>query len=114
VVVENFPRFAALLSGSDEIHVTADSVSMLAEAILTGKPVGMIKIARTMKGWVSYAARRLGLPQRADLAKFWDFLSANKLVGTVEAPVASNVSDSVSIAAAAVRGVLERLPTGKR
>jgi hypothetical protein len=114
VVAENFPRFAALLAGSDEIYVTADSVSMLAEAILTGKPVGMIKIARTMKGWVSYAARRLGLPQRADLAKFWDFLSANKLVGTVEAPVASNVSDSVSIAAAAVRGVLERLPTGKR
>src|SRR5206468_1553774 len=93
VVVNDFPRFAALLVSCDEIYVTADSVSMLAEAILTGKPVGMIGIARTLKGKISHAARRLGAPHRVDLAKFWDFLTANKLVGTVEHPVAAKISD---------------------
>jgi mitochondrial fission protein ELM1 len=113
-VVEDFPRFAALLAGSDEIYVTADSVSMLSEAILTGKPVGMIKIARTMKGRLSHVAHRLGLPLRADLAKFWAFLSANNLVGTVDSPVASDVNDSVLTAAAAVRSILDRVPAGTR
>lgn len=113
-VVEDFPRFAALLAQSDEIHVTADSVSMLSEAILTGKPVGMIEISRTVKGQVSRAARRLGLPARADLAKFWRFLLGNKLVGNVESPVASQVADSVKPAAKAVRDVLNRAPVGDR
>ena len=107
-VVGDFPRFGALLARSDEIYVTADSVSMLSEAILTGKPVGMIEISRTLKGSISNAARRLGIPSRADLSRFWRFLKANNLIGTVEAPVASSVEDTVSIAADAVRRVVER------
>ena len=59
-VVEDFPRFAALLARSDEIYVTADSVSMLSEAILTGKPVGMIEIARTMRGRLSHCGPPAG------------------------------------------------------
>src|SRR6185503_2682454 len=38
--VGNSPRFAVLLAECDEFYVTADSVSMLAETMLTGKPVG--------------------------------------------------------------------------
>jgi hypothetical protein len=113
-VVENFPRFAAVLARSDEIYVTADSVSMLSEAILTGKPVGMIAISRTVKGWLSQAARRMGLPSRADLARFWRFLTVNNLVGSVESPVASKVDDTAAAAASAVRNVLDRAPTGRR
>jgi len=41
-LVESFPRFAVLLARCDEFYVTAESVSMLSEAVLTGKPVGMI------------------------------------------------------------------------
>ena len=44
-LANDFPRFPALLAWSDEIYVTADSVSMLAEAMLTGKPVGMIPLS---------------------------------------------------------------------
>jgi mitochondrial fission protein ELM1 len=113
-VVENFPRFAAVLARSDEIYVTADSVSMLSEAILTGKPVGMIAISRTVKGWISQAARRMGLPSRADLARFWRFLTVNNLVGSVESPVASKVDGTAATAASAVRNVLDRAPTGRR
>ena len=39
-----FPRYNALLSAADEIHVTGDSVSMLSEAVVAGKPVGLIPL----------------------------------------------------------------------
>ena len=41
-----FPRFAMLLGQAAEIHVTADSISMLSEAILAGKPVGSYRSSR--------------------------------------------------------------------
>ena len=113
-VVSNFPRFAALLARCDEVYVTADSVSMLSEAVLTGKPVGMIGISRTVKGKISHAAQRLGLPYRVDLVKFWHFLTANNLVGTVESPVAASTSDTVTMAADAVREILDRPPTTRQ
>ena len=49
------PRYLCLLQDADEIHVTADSVSMLSEAIFTGKPVGMIPIRPALRGTVSHA-----------------------------------------------------------
>jgi len=36
------PRYRSLLEDADELHVTADSVSMISEAVFTGKPVGMV------------------------------------------------------------------------
>ena len=110
--VESFPRFGVLLANCDEFHVTADSVSMLAEAILTGKPVGMIPIDRSLRGRVGHFLRGLGLNLRfnADLSRFWDYLLANRLIGTVESPVASNVSDTTGTAVQAVRNLLARPP----
>jgi mitochondrial fission protein ELM1 len=105
-LVDDFPRFAVLLARCDEFYVTADSVSMLSEAILTGNPVAMIAIGRSLRGKIGHRLRGLGFPAHADLSKFWRYLAANKLVGPVEAPVASTVSDTVSIAANAVRRVL--------
>jgi mitochondrial fission protein ELM1 len=59
-----FPRFAVLLNSADEIYVTGDSVSMLSEAILTGKPVGLVPIEQDEKG-----RKKLGdAPQHARLA----------------------------------------------
>jgi mitochondrial fission protein ELM1 len=104
-----FPRFPVLLDQADEIFVTGDSVSMLSEAVLTGKPVGLVPIEQDDKG-----RRKLGdAPQaagpdarRRDLRRFWDYLREEKLVGTVEQPVAAKVENPVATAARAVRNLL--------
>jgi len=43
--------------------------------------------------------------------KFWRELEQRQLIGTVEAPVKSQVPDSIDCAAAAVRSVLGRGPS---
>ena len=104
-----FPRFPVLLNEADEIFVTGDSVSMLSEAILTGKPVGLLPIEQDEKG-----RRKLGqAPQdagpdarRRDLRRFWDYLTEQKLIGTVDEPVAAEVENPVATAARAVRALL--------
>ena len=108
-LVEDFPRFPVLLAWSDEIYVTADSVSMLAEAILTRKPVGMIPIAPSLRGKVSAWLRHRRLIPRPypDLTNFWSFLSLNSLVGTRRRADRVRVSDTVSTAAKAVLGLLD-------
>jgi mitochondrial fission protein ELM1 len=110
VAVENFPRFAVLLAECDQFYVTADSVSMLAEAIVTGKPVGMIPIAQSFRGRISHWLGRhvRKVPAHADLRRFWDFLIERRLVGTVDEPVASDCTDTVATAVNAVRELLER------
>jgi len=103
------PRFPVLLDRADEIFVTGDSVSMLSEAILTGKPVGLVPIEQDEKG-----RRKLGnAPQdigpdarRRDLRRFWNYLREEGLVGTVDNPVAAKVENPVKTAARAVRGLL--------
>jgi mitochondrial fission protein ELM1 len=104
-----FPRFPVLLNEADEIFVTGDSVSMLSEAILTGKPVGLVPIEQDDKG-----RRKLGkVPQEAgqdarrrDLRRFWNYLQDEQLIGTVEAPVAAKIENPVETAARAVRELL--------
>lgn len=104
-----FPRFPVLMAAADEIFVTGDSVSMLSEAILTGKPVGLVPIEQDEKG-----RRKLGdQPQdagpdarRRDLRRFWNYLAEEKLIGTVDRPVAARVENPVATAARAVRGLL--------
>jgi mitochondrial fission protein ELM1 len=113
--VSNFPRFAVLLAKCDEFYVTADSVSMLAETMLTGKPVGMIPIRRSRRGATGHAARKLGVPlkSRADLSRFWSYLSSHKLVGSIEAPKASTVAATTQLAVEAVRNVMRPPPRPK-
>jgi hypothetical protein len=112
--VEDFPRFGVLLARCDEIYVTADSVSMLSEAILTGKPVGMIPIGRSLRGQADHLLRKCGwnLPSNADLSRFWRYLANNNLVGGVDSPVASKVNDTVATAANAVRRMINDGPGG--
>lgn len=88
VVTGSFPRYRVLLDAADEIHVTGDSVSMLSDAIASGKPVGLIPLEpdalHKMVGW---AARIRGRPFRLrDLDKFWADLHVRGLVGTVDEP----------------------------
>jgi len=106
-IVEDCPTFGVLLAESDEIYVTADSVSMLSEAILTGKPVGMIPIKRSLRGQISHWLweRTTGHSTLPDFRNIWNLLRREKLIGTVEHPVASQVSDTVDRAAIAVRSL---------
>lgn len=102
------PRFAVLLDHAAEMFVTGDSVSMISEAVLTGKPVAIIPIEQDEKG-----RRKLGPePQergpdarRRDLRRFWNFLIDEGMVGTLETGprAASSVPDPNRIAADAVR-----------
>jgi len=106
-LVDTFPRFGTLLRQSDEIYVTADSVSMLAEAILSGKPVGMIPIRRSFRGFVSkwLFEQPFGRRLHPDFQNFWTLLERHRVIGTVELPVASQVCDTVERAADAVRSL---------
>jgi len=108
--VSSFPRFGVLLAECDEFHVTADSVSMLAETILTEKPVGMIPIRRSRRGAMGQAMRKLGVPlkSQADLSRFWSYLSSHKLVGSVATPIRSTVPETTEVAVEAVRAVMNR------
>jgi mitochondrial fission protein ELM1 len=104
-----FPRFPVLLDRADAIFVTGDSVSMLSEAIMTGKPVGLVPIEQDEKG-----RRKLGdAPQevgpnarRRDLRRFWNYLEEEGLVGTIDLPVTAKVENPVDTAARAVRKLL--------
>lgn len=104
LVDDNFPRFRILLEDADEIFITADSVSMISEAIMMGKPVGMIPLdPHPTTGMM------IGFPLAVggrDLRHFWAGLKAEGLVGTVAAPIAHPIEDSAEIAAAAVRRLL--------
>jgi len=107
-VVADFPSFATLLAASDEVHVTADSVSMLSEAILTGKPVGMIPIRRSPRGVLTGWLIKHGLLHRylPDFPSFWDQLRKHEMVGSVERPVASSARSTLPIAVDAVARLL--------
>jgi hypothetical protein len=83
-----FPRYGALLEAADEIHVTGDSVSMLSDAIASGKPVGLIPLEPDMlHRFLRWAGEVRGRPFRMrDLEKFWSDLRLRGLVGTVDDP----------------------------
>ncbi len=107
----NSPRFALLLANATEIFVTGDSVSMLSEAVLAGKPVALIPIEQDDKG-----KRVLGPKvqesgpnaRRRDLRRFWNYLLDQDMVGTVEDGPrrAELIPEPNAIAAEAVRRLL--------
>jgi len=109
IVPGDGPRFGAMLADADEIFVTADSVSMLSEAIVTGKPVGMVPVRLTKAGLRAVGEREAPLHLRSpkrDPRKFWAFLLESGLVGSVDEPRASRTKNPVTIAAQAVRELL--------
>ena len=71
------PTYATLLQAADSIHVTADSVSMLSDAIWTGKPTALVSIAKSALGKLVFcfadAVGRDVYPQ--DLRDLWRVLA---------------------------------------
>jgi mitochondrial fission protein ELM1 len=109
IVPYDGPTFGALLADADEIFVTADSVSMLSEAIVTGQPVGMVP-ARLTEAGLRAVGESSGIldfrePMR-DPRKIWSFLLDSRLVGTVDEPQASPTQNPVAAAAQAVHALL--------
>jgi uncharacterized protein len=110
VVTEDFPRYGALLNGADEIHVTGDSVSMLSDAVASGKPVGLIPLEPDrLAKFLKWAGELRGRAFRMrDLEKFWADLRARDLAGTIDQPRCGALEVSpMDIAVAAVRATLE-------
>lgn len=101
-------RYPVLLNDADEQFVTADSVSMISEAVMTGKPIGLIPVEPDSRG-----RRRLGPdPNKTrvrDPRRFWANVQARRLVGTVDEPLTGEWEDPVETAVNAVRGRLSGL-----
>jgi mitochondrial fission protein ELM1 len=104
-IVDNEVRYPVLLADGDEHFVTADSVSMISEAVVTNKPVGLIPVEPDARG-----RRRLGPdPDKTrirDPRRFWAGVQAQGLVGTVDDPRRGDFEEPVETAVAAVRRTL--------
>lgn len=109
LVEGRFPRYPVLLEDADEIHVTADSVAMVSDAVATGKPVGIIRPQNTLAGQLFYSLKSVGLPVPVrDIEHFWKDVQSRGHAGTVEAPLAATVETSpLETAVSAVRALLE-------
>lgn len=102
----NRPRFPVLLDDADEVFVTGDSVSMLSEAIIAGKPVGLIPLDLNAKGQRQLGDIPADYSRRRDLRRFWNYLREERMVGTIERPLKGSVTDPAQTAAAQVRKLL--------
>lgn len=109
IVAGNEVRYPVLLDEADEHHVTADSVSMISEAVMTGKPVGLIPVEPDARGRRRIGGRSPEQTPFRDPRRFWADVEARGLVGTVGEPKAGKVEDPVETAVNAVRSRLSRL-----
>jgi mitochondrial fission protein ELM1 len=107
---EGSPSYRAMIEAADEIYVTADSVAMIADAVMTRKPVGIVPIAKSPLGRVVTAAGdRLRPGKRLfprDLRFFWQSLREYGFAGTIDAPRASDPPNFADDIATRVRQLL--------
>jgi hypothetical protein len=78
---------------------------MISEAVLAGKPVGVVPVELDREG-----SRKLNSARSRirDIRRFWAGLVESGTVGGVETPRCKPVADPVETAAAAVRELLAR------
>jgi hypothetical protein len=107
VVRDEFPRFPVLLADGDELFPTADSISMISESAITGKPVGIVPVEMNWIGRIALGPAVVESSRKRDLRRFWNHLIEHKLAGWMENPLASGAPNPVVGAAAEVRALLE-------
>jgi mitochondrial fission protein ELM1 len=107
VVRSEFPRFPVLLDDADELFPTFDSVSMISEAIITGKPTGIVPMEMNLIGRIALGPQVIETNRKRDLRRFSNHLIENRLAGTMEQPVASETPNPAIVAAREVRSLLE-------
>jgi hypothetical protein len=104
------PAYRAVVESADQIFVTADSVAMTADAVTTGKPVGLLPVGKSGLGrFVIGVMDWLRPGQRVrprDLRFFWAALKKEGFGGTLHAPLASNAPDYAKLVAERVRRLL--------
>lgn len=103
IVARNEARYPVLLADADEHHVTADSVSMISEAVMTGKPVGLIPVEPDSRGRRRIRGRPPEVTEFRDPRRFWADVQARGLVGTGDEPKAGRFEDPVETAVTAIR-----------
>jgi mitochondrial fission protein ELM1 len=108
VVRNEFPRFPVLLADADELFPTADSISMISESVITGKPTGIVPIEMNWIGRIALGAKVDETSPKRDLRRFSEYILGERLAGTVEQPLASETPNPVVAAAKEVRELLER------
>ena len=109
VVANNELRYPVLLADADEHQVTADSVSMISEAVMSGKPVGLIPVEPDARGRRRIGGRPPEATSVRDPRRFWADIEARGLAGTVDEPRAGSFDDPVETAVMAVRSRLSGL-----
>ena len=107
--VDREVRYPVLLADADAHFVTADSVSMISEAVMTGKPVGLIAVEPDARGQRRLGKRDPATTRLRDPRRFWAAVQERGLAGTVEEPRSGEVEDPVTTAGAAVRARLGSL-----
>jgi hypothetical protein len=114
VPTEGPPAYAALIEAADRIYVTADSVAMIADAVTTGKPVGIIPIVQSALGKAVMGISDVLRPDKRlyprDLRFFWAALSELGYGGTLDEPRASEPPDYTAMIAERVRRLLKLTP----
>ena len=108
VVRKEFPRFPVLLADADELFPTADSISMISESVITGKPTGIVPIEMNWIGRIALGPRVDETSPKRDLRRFSEYILTERLAGTMDHPVASDTPNPVAAAAKEVRALLER------
>ncbi|HEX5259291.1 MAG TPA: ELM1/GtrOC1 family putative glycosyltransferase [Sphingomicrobium sp.] len=107
-----YPSYGAMIEAADEIYVTADSVAMIADAVMTRKPVGIVPITKSPLGRAAMAiADRLRPGRRLyprDLRFFWASLREHGFGGSVNEPRASDPPDYTAKIAERIRPLLKR------
>jgi mitochondrial fission protein ELM1 len=107
--VDQIDYRAALACGTI-FYVTADSASMLSDAITTGRPVAMVPVKSGGFGRLWMASWRWVRPKSPlwprDLPHFWKLIRARGMVGTVDAPRAGTARDTAALAANLVAPLL--------
>jgi uncharacterized protein len=113
---EGPPAYPALIESADEIYVTADSVAMVADAVNTRKPMGLVPIAKSALGRAVMAVTDRVRPGKRlyprDLRFFWASLKEHGFAGTIHAPRASDPPDFTAEIASRIRRLLG-LPPGQ-
>jgi mitochondrial fission protein ELM1 len=101
-----------LIAASDAIFVTGDSVAMVSEAIVTGKPVGLIPVRATLPGKVYMGLMDWLRPGRRvhprDLRYFWSAIIEDDRIGTLDGPRAGVSVDPTGPVVARVLKLLNR------
>lgn len=108
LVRRDFPRFPVLLGDADELFPTADSISMISESVVTGKPTGIVPIQLNWIGRIALGSEVDEASPKRDLRRFWNHVLGQGLAGTVDEPLASNTPNPVIAAAKEVRALLQR------